>query len=207
MVHRISGMVTALVVLCWLAIVPNASRAEDAAAPNGNPAIEMIKQTVDEVVKIDQSLPGEANTSERRAKLRALIEPRFDFEEMAKRSLGAQWLERTPEEQTEFVRVFSDLLAHTYMARIEDVKPGMVKIESENLDFPRSVVKTQVTSNGDTFPIDYKLLNMNGHWRVYDVVIENIGLVANYRNEFAGIVRKEGFPGLMSRLREKAGKF
>jgi phospholipid transport system substrate-binding protein len=79
----------------------------------------------------------------------------------------------------------------------------MVKVESENIESSKAVVKTVVLSKGDTFPIDYKLMLENGQWRVYDVVIENIGLVANYRNEFSGIIRKDKFPGLMERLRKK----
>jgi phospholipid transport system substrate-binding protein len=82
----------------------------------------------------------------------------------------------------------------------------MVKVESESVDPPKAVVKTVVISKGDTFPIDYKLMvGSNGKWQVYDVVIENIGLVANYRNEFSGIIRKDKFSGLMERLRAKLG--
>jgi phospholipid transport system substrate-binding protein len=80
----------------------------------------------------------------------------------------------------------------------------MVKVESEQIEPPRAVVKTVVISNGDTFPIDYKMMaGTAGSWQVYDVVIENIGLVANYRNEFSGIIRKDKFSGLMERLHKK----
>jgi phospholipid transport system substrate-binding protein len=80
----------------------------------------------------------------------------------------------------------------------------MVKVESENVEPPKAVVKTIVISKGDTFPIDYKLIQKEGgSWQVYDVVIENIGLVANYRNEFSGIIRKDNFSGLMEKLRAK----
>jgi phospholipid transport system substrate-binding protein len=99
--------------------------------------------------------------------------------------------------------VFSELLARTYLSKIETVKPGMVKVDGENVDSNKAVVKTIVTSKGDNFPIDYKLMFTDGRWQVYDVVIENIGLVANYRNEFAGIIRKDTFAGLMERLRQK----
>jgi phospholipid transport system substrate-binding protein len=76
-------------------------------------------------------------------------------------------------------------------------------VESEQVDSTRAIVKTTVTSKGDTFPIDYKLSLSNNVWQVYDVVIENIGLVANYRNEFSGVIRKEKFDGLMTKLRKK----
>ena len=79
----------------------------------------------------------------------------------------------------------------------------MVKVESEQVEGPKAVVKTVVLSQGDTFPIDYKMMYRDNGWRVYDVVIENIGLVANYRNEFSGIIRKDKFSGLMEKLRAK----
>lgn len=122
---------------------------------------------------------------------------------MAKRSLGANWTTLNADQQKAFTEVFSELLARTYLTKIETVKPGMVKMDSEKLDFPRSLVRTLVTSKGDVFPIEYRLYSQEGNWRVYDVVIENIGLVANYRNEFAGIMRKDGFDGLLSKLKDK----
>lgn len=173
-------------------------------AKNGSTPLIEVKTTLDGILKIVEALPGDENRDERRSKLREVINPRFDFEEMARRSLGANWKEATEAQQKEFVQIFSDLLARTYLSKIETVKPGMVKVDSESVEFPRAIVKTSVTNKGDTFPIDYKLMNNSGSsWKVYDVVIENIGLVSNYRNEFAGIIRKEKFDGLMTRLREK----
>lgn len=166
-------------------------------------AIEQIRATLDEVVKIVESLPGEENTKARRDQLRTLLESRFNFEEMSKRSLGTHWRDRTEPERKEFVALFSDLLSKTYMGRIEEVKSGMVRIRGESTDGTRATVKTVVQNKGESFPIDYKLIKQNDRWRVYDVVIENIGLVSNYRNEFAGIIRKEEFSGLIKRLQEK----
>jgi len=177
-------------------VLPNVARAE------GSPKADM-QQTIDQIIKIASALPGDDKKTERRQKLRELINPKFNFGEMSKRSLGANWNDLTPQEQSEFTQVFSELLARTYLSKIETVKPGMVTVESEQVEAPRAVVKTKVVSKGDTFPIDYKLLLQNNSWQVYDVVIENIGLVANYRNEFSGIIRKEKFSGLMERLRKK----
>lgn len=167
-----------------------------------SPKAEMSK-TIDDIIAIATAHPGDDAKAVRRQKLRELINPKFNFAEMSKRSLGANWNELSPNEQAEFTTVFSELLARTYLSKIETVKPGMVRVESEQVESPRAVVKTVVISKGDTFPIDYKLMNANQSWQVYDVVIENIGLVANYRNEFSGIIRKEKFSGLMERLRKK----
>lgn len=175
----------------------------NAQAATPSPKAEM-QQTIDDIIKVVEANPSDAQRTERREKLRTLINPKFNFAEMSKRSLGANWNEINPDQQKEFTTVFSDLLARTYLSKIETVKSGMVSIDSETVEVPRAIVKTTVTSKGDTFPIDYKLIFQDGRWQVYDVVIENIGLVANYRNEFAGIMRKDKFSGLMAKLREKA---
>lgn len=167
-----------------------------------SPKAEMQK-TIDDIITIAGTYPDDAQKTVRREKLRDLINPKFNFSEMAKRSLGPNWNEITPEEQKDFTSVFSELLARTYLSKIETVKPGMVDVKSEQVELPRALVKTVVTSKGDHFPIDYKLSYQNSSWQVYDVVIENIGLVANYRNEFSGIIRKEKFTGLMDKLRKK----
>lgn len=203
-IFPIAFVIVAAFTAATLPVVANADpAASSAATADATSAIDQVRNTIDQVVKIVESLPGESNLSARRKQLRTLLDTRFDFEEMSKRSLGTYWKERTPAEQQEFVSLFSDLLAKTYLVRIEEVKSGMVRIKGENTDGTRATVKTSVQSKGDTFPIDYKLINQKGNWRVYDVVIENIGLVSNYRNEFAGIIRKDGFAGLIQRLKDK----
>lgn len=187
-----------LVLLTMLASVPRVMAAE-----SGQP-IEIVRSTIDQVVKIAVEFKGDAALETRRAKLREVINPVFDFSEMAKQSLGANWRGLTADEQTEFVRVFSDLLAKTYLSKIETVEPGMVTIDSQNVEAPRAVVKTTVRSKGDAFPINYKMYTTKeGAWRVYDVVVENIGLVVNYRNEFAGVIRRDKVSGLIEQLKKK----
>lgn len=173
-----------------------------AVADAPSPKVE-IQKTIDSIISIAGAHPGDAQKIARRDELRKLINPRFNFAEMSKRSLGPNWNEITPAEQSEFTTVFSELLARTYLSKIETVQPGMVSVDSEQVELPRAVVKTIVTSKGDKFPIDYKLSYQNNNWQVYDVVIENIGLVANYRNEFSGIIRKDKFSGLMEKLKKK----
>jgi phospholipid transport system substrate-binding protein len=173
------------------------------ATPISSSPKSEIAQTIDSIIKICEANPDDGSKGQRRTKLRELINPKFNFAEMAKRSLGSNWKDLTPEQQNDFTEVFSELLARTYLSKIETVKAGMVKVDGESVDANKAVVKTTVTSKGDNFPIDYKLMFTDGRWQVYDVVIENIGLVANYRNEFAGIIRKDTFSGLMDRLRQK----
>ena len=174
---------------------------------------ELISHTVDGIVKIVTELPEESQSVIRREKLYRLIEPHFDFKEMSKRSLGSYWNNINEAQQTEFVDIFSDLLSRTYLSYLETVKPGMVKVLSEEVkpstttgSFAVAVVKTDVKHKGEIFPIHYKLVERSGGWKVYDIVIENIGLVSNYRSEFAGVLRKSGFDGLIEKLKAKEKK-
>lgn len=172
---------------------------------NTSSPLQEVKNTLNEVIHAVQSNEGDAAKEARRKKIREILTPRFDFQEMAKRSLGAAWKDRTEEERTEFIKVFSELLARTYVSRVETVKPGMVQFKSESVEFPDAIVKTSVKDDTNSFPIDYRL-KFKEKWQVYDVAVENISLVANYRNEFAGIIRREDFSGLMKMLNEKVEK-
>ena len=185
-----------LTLLLFVAITPAVAQ----SAENGPK--ELVEQTVNQIVMLVEKHPGDTNREIRRAEILKVINERFDFEEMSKRSLGAEWQKITPEQQTEFVKVFSDLLARTYINKVDELRRDMVEIKEQKLEANKALVKTIVEYKKDKFPLDYKLLNQ-GSWRVYDVIIENIGLVANYRNEFAGIIRKEKFSGLLERLKKK----
>jgi phospholipid transport system substrate-binding protein len=203
--------------LCLLAIAVNSQEPKDQkksdASSTNSASVEadaklspmaLIKRTVGLVIETNRKFSGESNTQVRREKLREIINPHFDFNDMAKRSLGAHWESCSEEERSEFVSVFSNLLARTYLERIDTVTENIVGFADEKITPPKALVKTVINHRGDSFPIDYKLANNDGKWRVYDVVIENIGLVANYRNEFAGIIRKEKFVGLMDKLKSKS---
>lgn len=199
MIKNLPASILSIGILLTLIVSPLVAFAADYPSPKAE-----MQETIDRLVKVVEQYSGEKQIDVRRKNMREIIEPKFDFDEMAKRSLGAKWKTITPEQRKEFVNLFSELLAKTYLARIENVEKGMVTIKEEKIKFPKALVKTTVDYKGDLFPIDYKLVSKSGDtWRVYDVVIENIGLVANYRNEFAGIIRKEQFSGLLERLKEK----
>jgi phospholipid transport system substrate-binding protein len=141
------------------------------------------------------------------ATLRKILAPVFDFSEMARSSLGSNWNKGTPEQQKEFVDLFSERLAKTYLKRIKDnVKDADYHLLKETVDGEHGMVQTTVIDKGDKIRIDYRMIHKEGSWRVYDVVIESVGLVTNFRNEFGTIVRKEGFDGLLKRLRDKVAE-
>jgi phospholipid transport system substrate-binding protein len=170
-----------------------------------NPTVQ-IKSTVDQVIQIltDPQLQGEGKKQERRKRLRETIFVRFDFQEMAQRALGAHWQRRTPEEKTEFIKVFSDLLEQTYVDKIESYNNEKFIYANERIDGSYAVVGSKMrTSKGEEFTINYKLHRVGEDWRAYDLVIKNVSLMNNYRSQFNRILTGSGFNELVSRIKAK----
>ena len=167
---------------------------------------DQVKQTVDKVLDIlkNKELKKPANEKKRRAEIRKVVSERFDFEEMAKRSLGIYWRKRTPEERKEFVPLYTDLIERTYIKKIERYTDEKIAYTGEKIDGNYAVVDTKVvTAKNIETPIDYRLLNENGQWMVYDVIIEGVSLINNYRNQFSSIIHQESYEGLVKKLKSK----
>jgi phospholipid transport system substrate-binding protein len=152
----------------------------------------------------DSTLKSADKHEERRERLTKLISARFDFPEMAKRSLGAEWRRLTPAQQREFVDLFADLLRDAYVADIESYKGEKVIYTRETQEEKYAVVQTLIRSpEGTEYAIDYRLHLIDKDWKVYDVVIENVSVVNNYRSQFARVINKSSYQGLIRTLREK----
>jgi phospholipid transport system substrate-binding protein len=165
-----------------------------------------IKSTVDQVIQIltNPQLQGEGKKQERRKRLREAIFVRFDFQQMAQRTLGAHWQRRTPEEQAEFIRVFGDLLEQTYVDKIESYNNEKFIYTNERIDGPYAEVGSKMrNSKGEEFSINYKLHRAGEDWRVYDLVIENVSLVNNYRSQFNRILTNSTYDELISKIKAK----
>ena len=165
-----------------------------------------IKATVDQVIQIltNPQLQGEGKKQERRKKLREAIFVRFDFQQMAQRTLGAHWQRRTPEEQAEFIKVFSDLLEQTYVDKVESYNNEKFIYTNERIDGPYAEVGSKMrNSKGEEFSINYKLHRAGEDWRVYDLVIENVSLVNNYRSQFNRILTNSTYDELISKIKAK----
>jgi phospholipid transport system substrate-binding protein len=178
-----------------------------AAAANDGAPMEQIRSTVNQVLAIlqDPSLKVESQQKERRQQLRRVIFARFDFAEMAKRSLGPEWRRRTPAEQQEFVNVFTDLLQDNYIGTIESYNGDKVSYNREIRDQSRAEVQTTLTTNGEaSYAINYRLHLLGQDWKVYDVVIENISLVNNYRSQFNRVISRSSYQDLLRTMKEKA---
>jgi len=167
---------------------------------------DQVKKTVDTVIQIlnDNELRKPERLDERRSKIREAVERSFDFEEMAKRSLALHWKDRTPQEKTEFVSLFSDFLEDVYIRKIERYEDEKVIYTDEKADGPYATVKTIVaTAKGTEIPVAYKIFKKDQKWEVYDIVIEGVSLVNNYRSQFNQIIRSGSYEELVIKLKKK----
>jgi phospholipid transport system substrate-binding protein len=169
-------------------------------------AKDQIKQTTDRILSIlsDPSYKGSGKTDLRRKEIRKAVDERFDWEEMAQRALATHWSKRSPEEKKEFVGLFRDLLARAYMDKVEGYSGEKIVYTSETVEEDRAVTKVKiVTSKNKEIPLEYRLMKKGPQWWVYDISIEGVSLVNNYRTQFNSIILKDGFDELVKKLKEK----
>lgn len=169
--------------------------------------MEQTRDSVNKVLNIlkNKDLKKASASKERRQLIRKEVSARFDFEEMSKRAMGLYWQQRTAEEKKEFVSLFTDLLEKTYIGKIEGYQDEKVIFEDQKLDGDYAVVKTRiVTSKGVEIPFVYKLIKKEAQWIVYDVVVEEVSLVSNYRKQFYQVIRDKSYAELLRRMKEKS---
>ncbi len=168
---------------------------------------EEIRTAVDKGVQILKS--AKLDSSKQRAQvidqLREIVYTRFDFEEMAKRSLGSHWRRLSPQQQKEFVSAFTELLETTYAEKIDLYEGQQVEYVGETIDKNYAEVNTRVIGkNRETYLVDYRLHLVDGKWRIYDVIAENISLVNNYRSQFNRVVVNSSVEELIKRIKQKS---
>ncbi len=167
---------------------------------------EQVRATVDKVLTIVRTPNPKSQTQivNRRAQLVEVIYPRFDFQEMAKRSLGPHWTRRTPEEKQEFVGIFAALMGRAYADNIESYTSQNVVYTREKEDQNYAEVDTKlVTEQGPPMTINYKLHSVDKEWKVYDLVIADISVVNNYRSQFDRVIARSSFADLVRAMKEK----
>lgn len=166
-----------------------------------------VKASITKVLDIlrDPALKKPEKEEERRKLLKNVIFPRFDFREMAQRSLGIHWRDRSPQERDEFVNLFADLLEAFYRKRIESYTDEEILYTGEQLEDKFAVVSTKIISKKENLevPVEYKAILRDGQWRVYDVVIEGVSLVSNYRSQFNRIIRTSSYAELVRKMKVK----
>lgn len=177
------------------------------ATANAGVPTDQVRGTVDQVLAVlqDPSLKPDNSQKERRDRLRQVIFARFDFAEMAQRSLGPEWRRRSPAEQQEFVNLFTDLLQENYIGTIESYNGDKVIYNRELQDQNNAEVQTTLTTRSEAaYSINYRLRLVGKDWKVYDVVIENISLVNNYRSQFSRVISRSSYEELVRTMKEKS---
>jgi phospholipid transport system substrate-binding protein len=186
-----------------LALVVGGLAARSAGA---GPPSDQLKTQVDRVLKLldDADLKKESKAKDRRVAVRRIANEIFDFGETARRSLGRHWQARTPAEREEFVALFSDLLERSYISRVELYGGEKIQYAGDTIDGEQAKVQTKLlTKSGSDIPIEYRMHRKGERWLVYDVIIEGVSLVANYRTQFNKIIQTSSYQELVRKMKTK----
>jgi phospholipid transport system substrate-binding protein len=170
---------------------------------------EKIKETTNKILSIvsNPALKAAGKEAERRKSIRKAVDERFDWEEMARRSLGTQWGARTPEEKKNFVYLFGEILERTYLDRVEGYAGEKVYYVGERLDEDYAEVDVKIVTTQNTeVPVKYRLRKKSNDWRVYDISIAGVSLVNNYRVQFSSILAKSSYQDLVKQLEKKVNE-
>ena len=177
-------------------------------ASAGGPT-DRMKDTTDKIIAIvsDPAFKGPDKADAKKNSIRNVVDEVIDWEEMSRRSLGIHWQKRTDEEKREFVRLFSLLIEKTYRDKAEDYAGEKVNYVGEKIDGDYAEVESRIlTSKNTEIPVNYKMTKKQGKWWVYDIVIEGVSFVNNYRTQFNSILSSSSYPGLVKQLKAKTEK-
>jgi phospholipid transport system substrate-binding protein len=166
-----------------------------------------VKSTIDQVIKIvsDKELKKPENQQKRRSALKKAIGRIFDYREMAKRSMGVHWRSITPAQQNDFVGLFSTLLENSYADKIGSYHEEKIVYDRESVEGNYAEVNSRIiTLKRDEYGLDYRLLKEGNKWIIYDVVIEGVSLVSNYRTQFIKIINEQGYKELVKKMKTKS---
>ena len=171
---------------------------------------DQLRDGVDRVFKIlrDPAMAGDANTTRRRTAILTAAGTIFDFPEMAKRSLGQHWAARTPAERTQFIALFTDLMQQSYISKVDQHGGAKMVFRGETVDGDYASVRTTIPlSNGSEMPLEYRMHAADVRWQVYDLSIDGISLVSNYRSQFNKVIRTDSYETLVTRLTSHQTEF
>ena len=191
-----------ILVLLMVGISPVISWASIEIVPYAE-VTSQLKGTIDKVINIvtDESLKNDKQA--RRAALRKTIDERFNYRQMVMRSLAKNWDARSDQEQKQFISLFKSLLENSYASKLESYSNEKINYIGEVTKGKYALVKTEVVRPSSTIAVDYKLVQENGDWQVYDFVIAGVSMIRNYRSQFTKIIRKESYEVLIQKLQDK----
>ena len=167
---------------------------------------DQVKSGTDQVLKIiqDPALKGADKTPVRRQQLRTVVDQVFDWQETGKRALGRHWQPLTPEQRQQFSSLFADLVERSYVGKIELYSGEKIIYAGDTIEGDQATVKTKLITKSQTqIPIDYRMQKEGDRWRVYDVLIEGVSLVGNYRTQFNRVIQQTGYDDLVKKMKTK----
>ncbi len=194
----LAAWVLSLVILNLWPVIVFAASPVGTIQPQVNQALEVLR---------DPALKAESARATKEKKIWAIIDNVFDYNELSKRTLAQHWKEFAPGQQEEFTRLFGKLLGGVYMDRIIAYKDEKVVFgKVTNLSDRTAEVQSEVLRSSKSIPILYRMILVNEEWKVYDVVIEGVSLVQNYRSQFKEILTNKSPEDLLKMLRQKTRK-
>jgi phospholipid transport system substrate-binding protein len=185
------------------------SISESTPPPPKSSPTEAMRTTVSQALGVlrDEELKKPERTNERVIRLKAIADFRFDYGEMAKRSLGSQWGKLGVQDQQEFVDLFTEFLTATYVEKIHSYSGEEVRFIDERLEGDHAEVKSLMIGKKTETPLDYRLVLKDGDWKAYDVLVDGTSLVRNYRGQFTAILQSSSYEHLVQMLRDKVTQF
>ena len=171
-----------------------------------SPVQDQLKASIDQLLSIlrDPQFQGDANTDKRRQALRTIIYERFSFAKMSQLSLGANWKKINNQQKDEFTKLFGQLLEDTYVSKIEGYTDEKILFTKELVKEKKAQINTKIVTDSVEIPLDYRMYQAkDGSWMVYDMIIEGVSLVGNYRSQFSGILQNDSFEKLVEELKKK----
>lgn len=181
-----------------------------APAAWAGPPTDQLRDGIERIFKIlgDADARGDEKAAQRKTAVTRIAGELFDFGEMSKRTLGRHWDERTPAERQDFARLFTELIQRSYFSRVDEHGSEKTVFRSETVDGSHAIVRTTLLlARGAKMPLDYSMHKVSDRWRVYDLSIDGISLMANYRSQFNRIIRSSSYADLVTRLKAHQTEF
>ena len=171
------------------------------AQPGTESALTVVKETLSGVLAVLGN--SQLQESEKRRRIEEIVATRFDYREMSKRTLAAHWRRLTEPQRAEFVDSFKLFLSDRYAGKIRDYAGEKVEYLGERLDGDYAEIRTRLVSSKTNYPLDYRLIYKDGQWHAYDIVIDGVSLVKNYRSQFERLIRADSYDELIRRMKNR----
>lgn len=194
--------------LILLAVLAVFTFSSGSLATAGDGPMEQLQKSVDVILEVLQSeeLKAPEKKDERKQRILDVVTGMFDFREMARSSLGQSWNTITPAEQDRFVGLFTSLVEQRYIGKIDSYDNQKVIYRKQLVKGDNAMIYTDIVDRDLEIPIVYRLQENNGKWLIYDLKIENVSLMVNYRRDFDSVIRKEQFAGLVEKITKQLEK-